>query len=111
MALLPALFLAGGAFLGAFQAPPRADAMNHTLKGEEIPASQVVCRSHWGTPMPPDKKGGYSLIAPIKKSLIAQSLWIPPVSGSRPATLLIIPSDQPGAGTPMPATPGKPAPL
>ena len=112
MALLPALFLAGGAFLGAFQAPPRADVMNHTLKGEEIPASQVVCRSHWGTPMPPDKKGGYSLIAPIKKSLIAQSLWIPPVSGSRPPTLVITPLVPPSAGAPVQTTPGNmPAPL
>ena len=81
---LPKLFLAGGVFLGAFQPPPAPEIMNHTLVGEKIPSSQVVCRSRWGTPMPPDGKGGYSLIAPIKKKLIAQSLWIPPVSGTRP---------------------------
>jgi hypothetical protein len=34
--------------------------------------------------MPPDGKAGYSLIAPIRKKLIEQSLWIPPVSGTRP---------------------------
>ena len=84
--LLPKLFLAGGVFLGAFEAPPAVPLMNHTLAGEEIPASQVVCRSRWGTPMLPDWRAGYSLIAPIRKKLIAQSLWIPPVSGTRPET-------------------------
>lgn len=57
---------------------------NHTLAGEKIPSSKVVCRNQWGTPMLPDGKAGYSLIAPIKTNLISQSLWIPPVSGSRP---------------------------
>jgi hypothetical protein len=83
--LLPKLFLAGGAsFLGGLDFPANIDVMNHTLAGEKIPASQVVCRSRWGTPMPPDNKAGYSLIAPINAGLIAQSLWIPPVSGTRP---------------------------
>jgi hypothetical protein len=85
---LPKLFLAGGAFLGAFQAPPPVDVMNHTLLGEKILASQVVCRARWGTPMIPDSTGGYSLIAPIKNDLIDQSLWIPPVSGSRPVPVM-----------------------
>jgi hypothetical protein len=62
--------------------------MNHTLSGDKISSSKVVCRDRWGTPMPPDGKGGYSLIAPVKGSLIKESLWIPPVSGSRPKTLL-----------------------
>lgn len=84
---LPKLFLAGGAFLGVFQPPPPADVMNHTLLGQKIPSSQVVCRDRWGTPMPPDATGGYSLIAPLKTGLIAQSLWIPPVSGKRPVTV------------------------
>ena len=83
--LLPKLFLAGGAsFLGGLDLPANTDVMNHTLAGEKIPASQVVCRSRWGTPMPPDNKAGYSLIAPINAGLIAQSLWIPPISGTRP---------------------------
>ena len=60
--------------------------MNHTLLGQKILASQVVCRNRWGTPMLPDSTGGYSLIAPIKNDLIDQSLWIPPISGKRPAT-------------------------
>jgi hypothetical protein len=82
--LLPKLFIAGGVFLGVFQLPPETPLDNHTLLGEKISAAQVVTRSRWGTPMLPDGKGGYSLIAPIKKKLIEQSLWIPPVSGARP---------------------------
>lgn len=82
---LPKLFLAGGAFLGALQTPTDPPMDNHTLAGEKIPAVQVVTRSKWGTPMLPDGKGGYSLIAPIDKKLIEQSLWIPPVFGTRPA--------------------------
>lgn len=83
--LLPKLFIAGGAFLGALQTPTDPPMDNHTLAGEKIPAVQVVTRSQWGTPMLPDGKGGYSLIAPIDKKLIEQSLWIPPVFGTRPA--------------------------
>lgn len=93
--LLPKLFLAGSSVIAPMVAPAApqqpilklpdsVEMMNHTLAGEKIPAKDVVCRSQWGTPMPPDNKGGYSLIAPIKKHLIAQSLWIPPVSGKRP---------------------------
>ncbi len=93
--LLPKLFLAGSSVIAPMVAPAASqqpilklpdsvEMMNHTLAGEKIPAKDVVCRSRWGTPMPPDNKGGYSLIAPIKKHLIAQSLWIPPVSGKRP---------------------------
>jgi len=93
--LLPKLFLAGSSVIAPMvvpaasqqtdlKLPDSVEMMNHTLAGEKIPAKDVVCRSRWGTPMPPDNKGGYSLIAPIKKHLIAQSLWIPPVSGKRP---------------------------
>lgn len=82
---LPKLLIAGGAsFLGTLDAPPSVVMMNHTLAGEKIPSKQVVCRDRWGTPMLPDGKAGYSIIAPIKKSLIAQSLWIPPLCGERP---------------------------
>ena len=45
--------------------------------------------------MLPNGKGGYSLISPINKKLIEQSLWIPPVSGSRP---LPAPTPPPCAG-------------
>lgn len=51
---------------------------NHTLLGEVIPAKDVVTRNRWGTPMLPDGKGGYSLIAPINQDFIRQSLIIPP---------------------------------
>lgn len=84
-AFLPAFLIAGGSsFLGDLELPAEVQMMNHTLAGEKIPSAQVVCRNRWGTPMLPDGKAGYSVIAPIKKGLIAQSLWIPPVSGSRP---------------------------
>jgi hypothetical protein len=83
--ILSSLFLAGGAsFLGNLQIPGEEKITNHTLLGEKIAAKNVVCRDRWGTPMPPDGKAGYSLIAPTNAALIAQSLWIPPVSGSRP---------------------------
>jgi hypothetical protein len=83
--LIPTLFLAGGSsFLGNLGIPEAPVINNHTLAGEKIPSTKVVCRNQWGTPMLPDGKAGYSLIAPIKTNLIAQSLWIPPVSGSRP---------------------------
>ena len=54
------------------------DVENHLLKGDRIPGSQVVCRDRWGTPMLPDGKGGYSLIAPINQTWIKESLMIPP---------------------------------
>ena len=86
--MLP-LFLAGGAFLGAFT-QPEPELYNHTLRGERILAKEVVCRNRWGTPMLPDGKGGYSLIAPINPEFIAQSLIQPPITGGpvfRPAAV------------------------
>jgi len=86
---IPAFLIAGGSsFLGNLEMPADVQMMNHTLAGEKIPSEQVVCRNRWGTPMLPDGKAGYSVIAPIKKGLITQSLWIPPVSGSRPKPAL-----------------------
>lgn len=86
---IPAFLIAGGSsFLGNIELPADVQMMNHTLAGEKIPSAQVVSRNRWGTPMLPDGKAGYSVIAPIKKGLIAQSLWIPPVSGSRPKPAL-----------------------
>ena len=86
--MLP-LLLAGGAFLGAIT-QPEPELYNHTLRGERILAKEVVCRNRWGTPMLPDGKGGYSLIAPINPEFIAQSLIQPPITGGpvfRPATV------------------------
>ncbi len=114
--LLPKLFLAGGAFLGTLQLPQEIPVDNHTLAGEKIPSAQVVTRSRWGTPMLPDGKGGYSLIAPINKKFIAQSLWIPPVSGTRPvveapvSTNQITVSSTPGVSAPISVNPGPSAP-
>lgn len=83
--ILTSLLLAGGSsFLGNLQLPAAEMTTNHTLLGEKIAADKVVCRDRWGTPMLPNGKAGYSLIAPISSNLIAQSLWIPPVSGTRP---------------------------
>ena len=76
--MLP-LVLAAGAFLGAFT-QPEYELYNHTLRGERILAREVVCRNRWGTPMLPDGKAGYSLIAPINAEFIAQSLIQPPIT-------------------------------
>jgi hypothetical protein len=73
------LLLAAGAFLGAITQPD-FELYNHTLRGERILAKQVVCRNRWGTPMLPDGKGGYSVIAPINPEFIARSLIQPPIT-------------------------------
>lgn len=88
------LLLAGGSFLGAVTQTQvaKVDTYNHTLRGERILASEVVCRNRWGTPMLPDGKGGYSLIAPINQEFIERSLFQPPVSNGpafRPATVTV----------------------
>lgn len=107
---VPAFLIAGGSsFLGNVDLPAPVEMMNHTLAGEKIPSKQVVCRNRWGTPMLPDGKGGYSVIAPIKKHLIDQSLWIPPVSGTRPQLIARNMPAVPAASTgtsaePSPAT-------
>jgi hypothetical protein len=73
------LIIAGGVSLAASAQPTNwPDIDNHTLKAEVIASSQVVTRNRWGTPMLPDGKGGYSLIAPINQAYILQSLIIPP---------------------------------
>jgi hypothetical protein len=104
--LLPKLLIAGGSsFLGTLELPPSLVMVNHTLAGEKILAREVVCRDRWGTPMLPDGKGGYSIISPIDKGLIAQSLWIPPVSGSRPKPTPAPPVSLPVIGAPPQNTP------
>ncbi len=87
------LFLAGSAFLGAVT-QPEPDLYNHTLRGERILAKEVVTRGRWGTPMLPDGKGGYSLIAPINQQFIELSLMQPPkptaMTVFRPASTLVV---------------------
>ena len=88
------LLLAGGAFLGAATQTTsikvtEADLYNHTLRGERVMAKEVVCRNMWGTPMLPDGKAGYSIIAPINPEYIARSLVQPPATSGpvfRPAS-------------------------
>ena len=80
-AMLPLLIAAAAALFGALTQPPQ-ELYNHTLRGERIPAKEVVCRNRWGTPMLPDGKGGYSLIAPINPDYIAQSLIQPPITAA-----------------------------
>lgn len=87
------LLIAGGAFLGTIATPQDPEMFNHTLRGEKIPAKEVVCRNMWGTPMLPDGKGSYSLIAPINPEFIARSLVQPPITSGpifRPATVSIV---------------------
>jgi len=89
--MLP-LLLAGSAFLGAL-IQPEPELPNHTLRGELVFAKEVVCRSRWGTPMLPDGKGGYSLIAPINQEFIEQSLVQPPITKGtvfRPEARLVV---------------------
>ena len=74
--------------------------MNHTLRGELIPAKEVVCRTRWGTPMLPDGKGSYSLISPINPEFIALSLIQPPKTAGpvyRPASILLVQATVPAA--------------
>ena len=101
------LLIAGGAFIGAFSVPQEPEMMNHTLpsRGALIPAKEVVCRNMWGTPMLPDGKGSYSLIAPINQEFIAESLIQPPkpVVGPvnrfvfRPVRILLVQASVPAA--------------
>ena len=73
------LLIAGGVYVATTTSTTTwPDFNNHTLRGETILSSQVVCRNMWGTPMLPDGKGGYSLIAPINVDWIKESLIIPP---------------------------------
>jgi len=107
--ILPKLLIAGGAsFLGNLELPSNPVINNYTLGGEKVRSTEVVCRDRWGTPMLPDGKGGYSVIAPVKKDLIAQSLWIPPVHGEKPAQAPAVapaaPSASPAVAAPVPST-------
>lgn len=92
------LLIAGGTFLGALAAPQEIPMQNFTLRSETILAKDVVCRNMWGTPMPPNGVGGYSLTAPVNPQLVAQSLIQPPrTSGPvfRPVTVSLQITDVP----------------
>jgi hypothetical protein len=120
------LIIAGGMYAAATMKPiDWPDINNHTLKGESILSSKVVCRDRWGTPMLPDGKGGYSLIAPINEKYIQESLIIPPWNFPKgvsakdvvyrplpPVNIIVEETAQPAApSTPAtPATPSTPGP-
>lgn len=83
--MLP-LIIAGGVFLGtpqATQTQPEPDLTNITLLKETMLAKEVVTRNMWGTPMPPNGKGGYSVIQKINAEHIAQSLIQPPITSGQ----------------------------
>jgi hypothetical protein len=113
------LIIAGGISLAA--APQTTTVQwpeinNHTLLGQPVPAKDVVCRNRWGTPMLPDGKGGYSLIAPINKDWIQESLQQPPWAPNGmvayrplpPAQEVVV--EQPVPTTPSTTTAPAPAP-
>ena len=70
--------IAGGSIVNTLVAPEPVDTLNHTLLGVKVKAKEVVSRNMWGTPMMPDAKGSYSLIAPPDPVLIERSLIQPP---------------------------------
>ena len=70
--------IAGGSVLTTLVAPEPVDLTNHTLLGVKVKAKEVVARNMWGTPMMPDGKGSYSLVAPPDPVLIERSLIQPP---------------------------------
>jgi hypothetical protein len=116
------LIIAGGVYVAATTQTTTTqwiDINNHTLRGETILASQVVCRNRWGTPMLPDGKGGYSLIAPINPIFIRESLIIPPKTTTMVAyrplppiieTRTIVVPATPQSGPAAPAPDAAPAP-
>ncbi len=97
------LLIAGGAFFGAVTQPVEPEMYNHTLRGERVLAKEVVCRNMWGTPMLPDGKGSYSLIAPINPEFIERSLFQPPISSGvawRPSATVVVTTTSPALPTP-----------
>ena len=89
------LLIAGGSLVSVFTAPEQPDLENHLLNGNKVKAKEVVCRSRWGTPMMPDGKGSYSLVAPADPVLIERSLIQPPKTDApvyRPGQPYVLPS-------------------
>jgi hypothetical protein len=92
--MLP-FIIAGGSLITSFVAPDEPDMINHLLSGTKVKASEVVCRNRWGTPMMPDGKGSYSLIAAPDPILIERSLIQPPKTDApvyRPGQPYVLPS-------------------
>jgi hypothetical protein len=84
------LLIAGGMFFSTptVNQPDEPDLTNYTLLAERVLAREVVTRNRWGTPMLPDGKGGYSVIASVNPDFISASLIQPPKTGGpvfRPA--------------------------
>lgn len=89
-----------------FTAPELPDMNNHLLNGNTVLAKEVVCRTRWGTPMMPDGKGSYSLIAPADPVLIERSLIQPPKTDApvyTPGKPYILPSQAAAAVEPQKA--------
>lgn len=87
--------IAGGAVVSVFVAPQLPDIMNHTLAGTPVKASEVVCRTRWGTPMMPDGKGSYNVTASPDPVFIERSLIQPPKTDApvfSPASPYLLPS-------------------
>ncbi len=93
--------IAGGSVLTTLVAPEPVDTMNHTLLGVKVKAKEVVTRNAWGTPMMPNGKGSYSLIAPPDPVLIERSLIQPPKTEA--------PTYHPDKRYPLASLPEKPA--
>jgi hypothetical protein len=107
--------IAGGSIVNALVAPEPVDTLNHTLLGVKVKAKEVVSRNAWGTPMMPDAKGSYSLIAPPDPVLMERSLIQPPKTDAPtfvPDKPYKLPSmqDEPEAN-PAPAAPIEPLPV
>ena len=107
--------IAGGSILNTLVAPEPVDTLNHTLPGAKVKAKEVVSRNAWGTPMMPDGKGSYSLIAPPDPILIERSLIQPPKTDAPtfvPDKPYKLPSmkDEPEVN-PAPAAPVEPLPI
>lgn len=92
--------IAGGSVLTTLVAPEPVDTMNHTLLGVKVKAKEVVTRNAWGTPMMPNGKGSYSLIAPPDPVLIERSLIQPPKTDA--------PTYYPGKPYPLASLPDQP---
>ena len=81
--------IAGGSLITTLVPPQFPDFQNHLLNGTPVLAKEVVCRDRWGTPMMPDGKGSYSIVAPPNPQLIERSLIQPPLTPApvyRPGT-------------------------
>ncbi len=92
MFLMFTFLIAGGSLITTLVEPPLPEFQNHLLNGTPVAAKQVVCRNRWGTPMMPDGKGSYSIIAPPNQAFIEKSLIQPPLTSA--------PVYRPGSGAP-----------